>query len=68
MKLSFHVANIPCPEEYYMGVTSHYDAYEVDIPNELFPKGLLDAMNNHGKENPGNRFVCNIAIYPNESS
>ena len=44
MKFSFHVCNVPCPEEYYMGVSADYEAYEVDIPDELFPKELLDVL------------------------
>ena len=37
MKLSFHVCNTPCAEEYYMGVNATYEAYIVDVPDELFP-------------------------------
>ena len=29
MKLSFHVCNTPCAEEYYMGVNATYEAYIV---------------------------------------
>ena len=49
MKLSFHVCNIPCPEEFYMGVNSNYEAYIVDVPDELFPKELLDVIINQDK-------------------
>ena len=48
MELSFHVCNVPCPEEFYMGVNSDYEAYIVEIPDELFPKELLDIMKNQG--------------------
>ena len=40
MKLSFHICNTPCAEEYYMGVNATYEAYIVDVPDELFPAEL----------------------------
>lgn len=49
MKLSFHICNTPCPEEYYMGVSAAYEAYIVDIPDELFPKELLNALKVQGE-------------------
>lgn len=48
MKFSFHVCNVPCAEEYCMGVSADYEAYEVDIPDELFPKELLDVLYKRG--------------------
>lgn len=48
MKLSFHVCDTPCAEEYYMGVNAYYEAYIVDVPDELFPKELLDIIKNQG--------------------
>lgn len=48
MKLSFHVCDTPCAEEYYMGVNACYEAYIVDVPDELFPKELLEIMKNQG--------------------
>lgn len=48
MKFSFHVCDTPCAEEYYMGVNACYEAYIVDVPDELFPKELLDIMKNQG--------------------
>ena len=48
MKLSFHICNTPCPEEYYMGVNAAYEAYIVDIPDELFPKELLNVLKDQG--------------------
>ena len=44
MKLSFHVCNTPCAEEYYMGVNAVYEAYIVDVPDELFPAELLRVL------------------------
>lgn len=44
MKLSFHVCNTPCAEEYYMGVNATYEAYIVDVPDELFPAELLRVL------------------------
>lgn len=44
MKLSFHVCSTPCAEEYYMGVNATYEAYIVDVPDELFPAELLRVL------------------------
>ena len=44
MTLSFHVQTIPCPEEYYMGVQASADAYFVEVPDELFPKELMNVL------------------------
>ena len=44
MKLSFHVCNTPCAEEYYMGVNATYEAYIVDVHDELFPAELLRVL------------------------
>lgn len=49
MKLSFHICNTPCTEEYYMGVNAAYEAYIVDIPDELFPNELLNALKVQGE-------------------
>lgn len=49
MKLSFHICNTPCPEEYYMGVNADYEAYIVDIPDELFPNELLKVLKDQGQ-------------------
>lgn len=59
--LSFHVCNVPCPEEVMAGVQANYDAYFVEIPDSYFPKGLMEAMNN-GR----NRQVTGIAIHRKE--
>lgn len=61
MTLSFHVVNVPCPEEYYMGVSADYEAHWVDIPDEYFPKALLDIIKDKSK-NPAKR-ITSIAIH-----
>lgn len=38
----------------------------VEIPDEYFPKGLIDAVNNHGRIDPQNgsqRYVTSIAVH-----
>ena len=64
MTLSFHVVNVPCNEEYYMGVSADYQAYWVDIPDEYFPKALLDIVKDNSK-NPSRR-ITSIAIHKKE--
>ena len=49
MKLSFHICNTPCTEEYYMGVNATYEAYIVDVPDELFPTELLRVLKEQGQ-------------------
>lgn len=49
MKLSFHICNTPCAEEYYMGVNATYEAYIVDVPDELFPAELLRILKEQGQ-------------------
>lgn len=58
IELSFCVCTVPCPEEYYMGVNAHYDAYVVNIPRSLFPIELLDAIE---RKNP-NKVLTNIYV------
>ena len=40
VELSFHIQNVPCPEEIMAGVYPHCDAYFVNIPIEYFPKRI----------------------------
>ena len=61
MKLSFHVVNVPCPQEYEMGVSADYEAYWVDIPDEYFPKALLNIVKDKSN-NPPKRITL-IAIH-----
>lgn len=58
MKLSIHICNIPCPEEYYMGVNSSYEARIIEIPDENIPKDLMNIMKGEIK----NKSITNIAI------
>lgn len=58
IELSFCVCTVPCPEEYYMGVSAQYDAYRVNIPRSLFPQELLDAID---KKNT-NKVLTNIYV------
>lgn len=48
MKLSFHICNTPCAEEFYMGVNAAYEAYIVDVPDKLFPAELLRVLKEQG--------------------
>lgn len=41
MTLSFHVCRIPVYEEVMSGVNADYEAFFVDIPDELIPERLL---------------------------
>lgn len=59
IQLSFHVDNVPCSEEYYMGVGPQTDAYIVSIPDNLIPPALLDII----KSNDANKKrITGIAI------
>ena len=57
MTFSFHVVNVPCPEEYYMGVSADFEAFWVDIPDELFPPRLLKILKDTS-DNPTKRITC----------
>lgn len=59
VKISFHVARIPCPEEFYIGVSAAYEAYDVAIPIELIPKQLLEVIQSNGD----NKRITSIAIH-----
>lgn len=58
MKLSIHVCNIPCPEEYYMGVNSSYEAHIIEVPDENISEELRKVINGEIK----NKSITNIAI------
>ena len=59
--LSFHVCCIPCQEECYMGVNADYEAFFLDIPEELFPKRLLDVIRDRSQY--PNKVVTGIAVH-----
>ena len=56
--ISIHVAEVPCPEEYYMGCINEYRAYNISIPKELIPKEVLEAID----KNVQNKRIHSIAI------
>lgn len=45
MTLSFHVCSVPCYEAVMSGVNADYEAFFVDIPDELIPERLLKIIN-----------------------
>ena len=51
MKLSFHVCHVPHVDEIYTGANAHYEAFFVDIPDEYFPKELLDIIHKQKEKN-----------------
>lgn len=59
MKISANICNIPCPEEYYMGVKASYEAYDIEIPDENIPSVIKDIVN--GKVT--NKTITNIMIH-----
>ena len=36
--ISIYIAEVLCPEEYYMSYINQYKAYNISIPKELIPK------------------------------
>ena len=36
--ISIHIAEVPCPEEYYMGCINQYKAYIISISKNIIPK------------------------------
>lgn len=58
MKLSIHICNIPCPEEFYMGVNSSYEARIIEVPDENVPNEILGIIKGEIK----NKSITNIAI------
>ena len=42
--ISIHIADVPCPEEYYMGCINQYTAYNISIPKDIIPKEVLEAI------------------------
>lgn len=56
--ISIHIAEVPCPEEYYMGCVNQYRAYNISIPKEVIPKEVLEAID----KNVQNKYIHSIAI------
>lgn len=62
IEISVHVADVPCPEEYYMGCVNQYKAYTISIPKELIPKEVLEALD----ENIQNKRIQSVAVFYNK--
>lgn len=58
INISIHIAEVPCPEEYYMGCVNQYNAYNISIPKVLIPKEVLEAID----KNVQNKRIHSIAI------
>ena len=62
--ISIHIAEVPCPEEYYMGCITQYKAYNISIPKDIIPKEVLEAINS---KNVYKR-IQSIAIFDNNEN
>lgn len=62
IQLSFHVVNVPCEEEFYMGVNAKYDAFIISIPKSFIPDELLEVVKNDKSNQWMRRYITNIAI------
>ena len=62
INISIHIAEVPCPEEYYMSCINQYRAYNISIPKELIPKEVLEAID----KNIQNKRIQSIAIFDNK--
>ena len=62
INISIHIAEVPYPEEYYMGCINQYKAYNISIPKDIIPKEVLEAIN------PKNVYkrIQSIAIFDEE--
>lgn len=60
--ISIHIADVPCPEEYYMGCINQYKAYNISIPKNIIPKEVLEAINTKNT----NKRIQSIAIFDKE--
>lgn len=60
--ISIHIAEVPCPEEYYMDCINQYKAYNISIPKDIIPKEVLEAINS---KNIYKR-IQSIAIFDNK--
>lgn len=59
INISIHIAEVPCPEEYYMGCVNQYKAYTISIPKEVIPKEVLEAID----KNVQDKRIHSIAIF-----
>lgn len=62
MKLAIVTQKPICQEEYYANMTSIHQCYIVDIPDEIFPKEVIDAYKEMYKNDglPPLREISNI--------
>lgn len=60
--ISIHIAEVPYPEEYYMGCMNQYKAYNISIPKDIIPKEVLEAINPKN----GYKRIQSIAIFDKE--
>ena len=64
MKLSIVTQENMCQEQVYANMSSPHRCYIVDVPDECFPKEVIDAYNKMYSEEPypssviSNVFVC----------
>jgi len=56
--LSFHVCNIPWPEEVMAGASAKHDAYFVSVPKNLIPKKLLEVITTDSHYN----YISQVAL------
>lgn len=60
--ISIHIADVPCPEEYYMGCVNQYKAYNISISKDMIPKEVLEAIDPKN----GYKRIQSIAIFDKE--
>jgi len=56
--LSFHVCNIPCPEEVMAGANAKYEAYFVSVPKNLIPDKLLEVIT----KDSNHKYISQVAL------
>lgn len=56
--LSFHVCNVPCPEEVMAGVNAKYEAYFVSVPKSLIPDKLLEVIT----KDSNHKYISQVAL------
>ena len=56
--LSFHVCDIPCPEEVMAGANAKYEAYFVSVPKSLIPDKLLEVIT----KDSDHKYISQVAL------
>ena len=59
--LSFHICNVPCPEEVMAGANAKYEAFFVPVPKKLLPQKLLEVIT----KDKENRYISQVALLKN---